>query len=754
MQAKKISSFQIIPDRSIDNETMKEMAKELHNYIPIYKRYQSKEYNENYFTWEVKITKDNIQFFFHTTNHDDINIVKKNLPRCTVYERINGLELNQTYISIKELDLKYHYFMSLDIDGRRNEPIASLLEVQKILQENDYALIQFIFYPESKDWHYGCTDAYNQFKEGKMPKPIRFDKIAIAKATAKAAAGIGLGLAGIFQEFILEDETKVERMKVIDEDVANILRERPLSLATINKARHSAYDTTIRLVSQSRNLDRREQILRHINVSFQTLQKDNLLVSNNKKADEKMLTKIEKRKKTLGIARNILSTVEAGKLMSLPTAYMQEQYKIQTIEMREVEIPKILRDGNIPLGISIKNGIEALVYWENKYNIVTLPKVIVGPMGAGKSDYTINYVVGSEREGHGAIVLDFIKECELSKAIEKYIPQDKLIIHDMSDIKSLFSLAYTEVRITDEMSRWEKLKAAGDLADQTSYLINALNDNNSLQPLTPKMERVLNSACMVTYATGRCKVYDVINVLQNHRVRRKVMEDAIEKGIYNRDDMKIMDLESLDDYDVKGKVSGTKETRIEGIMDRVNTLMRNPYLELMLMAEPNFDIDFIKYMDEGKIVLIRIPESTFKKKWIKDTLVTYFLSRIWLATLIRGKQYKPKVCHVVTDEIHQVQTGASLIAETITEGRKFGVSYYFTCQYLKQFGRLLDGVKSAGVSYMLLSGTEKENYMMLKEELGDFTVEELLNMKRFHSFNMIRTSEGNKRFISKLPNPL
>jgi hypothetical protein len=303
------------------------------------------------------------------------------------------------------------------------------------------------------------------------------------------------------------------------------------------------------------------------------------------------------------------------------------------------------------------------------------------------------------------------------------------------------------------MPRWEKIKNASDLAEQTAYLINALNDG-MVQQLTPKMNKVLNAACMVAYTTGHIKVYDVINVLQNHVIRHEYINQAIQKGIYKLTDIKINDLLYLDELSSKGKVIGTSDVKIESIMDRVDILLRNPYLELMLMSDPDDSVNFVNYMNEGKIVLIRIPENVFKKKWVKDVIMTYFMSRIWLATLIRGVQKKPKINHVVTDEIHQVPTAAKLVSDTITEGRKYGVDYFFTCQFLKQFKTLLDGVKGAGVSYMLLAGTEKENFTFLKEESGEFMLEELLNMEKFTSFNIIKTSKGSKTFISKLPAPL
>ena len=95
----------------------------------------------------------------------------------------------------------------------------------------------------------------------------------------------------------------------------------------------------------------------------------------------------------------------------------------------------------------------------------------------------------------------------------------------------------------------------------------------------------------------------------------------------------------------------------------------------------------------------------------------------------------------------------SLVNDTLSDKNKItvdGVDYYFTCQYLKQFQELLDGVKDAGVSYMLLAGTEKDNFKMLKEECGEFQLEELLQMDKFHSFNIVKSSKGDVRLISKL----
>jgi len=70
---------------------------------------------------------------------------------------------------------------------------------------------------------------------------------------------------------------------------------------------------------------------------------------------------------------------------------------------------------------------------------------------------------------------------------------------------------------------------------------------------------------------------------------------------------------------------------------------------------------------------------------------------------------------------------------------------------MKQFKSLLDAVKSTGVSYMLLAGIEKENLQMLSEEIKPFEIDEILNMKPWHSLNVINYGNQYAKFTTHLP---
>ena len=52
---------------------------------------------------------------------------------------------------------------------------------------------------------------------------------------------------------------------------------------------------------------------------------------------------------------------------------------------------------------------------------------------------------------------------------------------------------------------------------------------------------------------------------------------------------------------------------------------------------------------------------------------------------------------------------------------------------------------------MLLAGCGKDNFNSLKEELDPYELEDLMNLKRYHSLNLIKIGDGYSKFITKLP---
>ncbi|QEK11719.1 hypothetical protein FQB35_04705 [Crassaminicella thermophila] len=727
MKIKKIynSKIQIIPDINIDNSKTIGLLENIHCYRNFFKKIRKTEKtigieSQYMTTYEILISKENVFFYLGFPEQlkdnvtTELNICWRNATFKNIKTRIPVLG------ETKELELAEHYFLSLKTDLRGQFPLSHLLETQNILREKESVLIRLEMIPVSPTWYREIEEHIKNFNKGRVANKTALD---IKEIGIKSVSFLlEIAYTGIdFINDLITDE-KIEHEYINNNRYAKLLRN-GLSRDTQQKSKYNAYKTKIFITVNS---NRADMIFRNVLKSFNSMAGDNSFILKDRSN-----------------YKNILCSKELAQIMQMPTRYYQKTYKINNIDNREIEVPKQLLAGNIPIGDAQHKGLIKTTYWPNDKNILALPKIIVGPMGAGKSEYTKIFAVNSAQKGDSVIVFDYIKNCELSGEIAKHT--DAIVI-DLSKQENLFALAYPEIKVPED--NWGKLRVANMLARQVEYLIDSLSD----EQLSPRMSRYLDAASKVTFIHEGAKVADVIDILTNWKIRNEFIRKAKYSGIFKEDDIEIVDLDNLHDRDKDGRIVGTKESKIEGILDRVNILMKDIYLRTMSKAEINYSHNFVDWMDQGKTVLIQLPEHTFTNKQIKDTIVTYFMSRIWLAALQR-KNYD-KVCHVLIDEIFQVPTASALITGIITEARKFGVDFYFTIHYLKQFRKLHDAIRSAGASYMLLAGTEKENLKNLEEEIKPFTIEEGLNMKPFHSLNIINYGNQYAKFITALPKPL
>jgi hypothetical protein len=303
--------------------------------------------------------------------------------------------------------------------------------------------------------------------------------------------------------------------------------------------------------------------------SFKDLAGDNELkmVDLNKKQQNRRFKEALKFLPSRFVGKNIFSDEEVSKFIQLPQVTLQEQYRIQSIDTRETDVPVELQGGIIPVGTAEKQGKVINAAWPQDKNICALPKIVIGPQNAGKTAYTVNYAVSTYKADDANIVLDYIQDCELSKAIERYISKDEMIIIDVSDQNQLFAMAYTEAskQITEQSSSWDRLRIANLLSSQIEYLINSVTDEATGE-LTAPMLRYLYAAAMVTFIHSGKTINDVFQVLRKWQVRNEYIRLAKYSGCFQEDDEIFYDLEELHDRDKDGRIIGTRENLIIGII--------------------------------------------------------------------------------------------------------------------------------------------------------------------------------------------
>jgi len=218
----------------------------------------------------------------------------------------------------------------------------------------------------------------------------------------------------------------------------------------------------------------------------------------------------------------------------------------------------------------------------------------------------------------------------------------------------------------------------------------------------------------------------------------------------------IQNLEELDEYDKKGEtIIGTKDSKIEFIMDRVGLLKEDIKLKSMFNKSSETNIDFVKAMNEGKIILIKIPEHRYPTKFHKNILTTFYVSKVWSSSQLRGSMFEdPLRSHIIIDEVFQAATAERMLVDILPQARKFQDKFVFSAHYLSQIETIREALKASGASYMLLQGTDKKNYDEMKADLLPYTYDDLRNLKQWCSLNMIKTKEGYAKFITHLPDLL
>ncbi|WP_105176827.1 hypothetical protein [Clostridium cagae] len=752
--------IQITPHKSIRNYNSSNIAKAIaHTYKSLDRRIR-REKNKLFFECDFKISyiidiQNNDAKFYFLVPDPFVTVLLEKIREIWAKATINILEDKIKEFSenaeMYQLSYKKEDAMSLQVDKKSNEPLNSILSVMDVMKEDDRIIIVYNFLPCSQ---FGWMQRYNttmeKIKDNKVIDKKQTSPEYIIKSTL-------VNIVKLFNTFlqVLDDFTGgsgEDKKESLYNSILGILeQQKELSAATKRKKEQTILDTQISVISESANENRKDNNALSVCQAYRVLDEDNELIY--KKINNKRTIDLEKT--SLGTTISTISTEEASNFIQIPGRSLLYSLGIKFIKVEEVKVPEKLRKGYICLGNAKNKGTILAAYLEDDKEIGSLPLMLLGRQGGGKTTYMCNYANYCLSRNESIVHIDFIKNCEASKAIEKVVPKDRLIVLDFSVEEGLQALAYNEIKFTDNMSWFEKQALANKKTELTLELINSINVNGD--PLSAKMERYLCACTDIVYLDEKTTLKDVISCLTNYKYRENIIGNIPEELKEELQDS-IDTLLELDEWSKASKDNpsekiGTRDSKIEGILDRVTLLKRDFYLKKMFNKTPENNIDFAKATEEGKVILVRMPQSKFKD-YVKNVITTFLLTKCWLAAELRGElSEKTKRCHVLIDEISQTKTAEMFMESKLTQTRKFGLKFVLTGQYLDQLEQqTIKSLKGAGCSFMLLKGAIKEDFQYFKDELdGTFEYEDLKDMEKFSSLNVIQYSDGYSSFITKLP---
>ena len=688
-------------------------------------------------SYVIDIVENNANFYFiipRILKNQLLEKINEIWSKATVEEVKNPFE-NINKECIYEVRTVKEDALSLLYDKKSNDPLNYVLSVMEIMKCDDRVTIISNFMPRGQ---FGWQEEYSQ----------TIDKIKHNKTVEKATFSMGyilkvglLGLISILDKIteVLGDFTgsKTDEKESLYASVIGILeQQREMSINTKNKRQALIIPTQIAVCSN------KEELTRSCCQAYKILDEDNEI------AYKQINKKFDILNYDLGVSKNIFSVDEVSNFIKIPGRSLLLQHKINHINVEENNIPERLQKGNKRLGTASYKGNKIEAFLDTDWNIGNCSLVMAGGQGCGKSTYIANYAYDCIKANEGIILIDFIKNCELSEEIAKVTPKDKLVKINLAKESDIQAFAYNEMKITNDMTTFEKLDKASMQSEQMMSLIDAISIG---EPLSSSMRRLFNSASIVVGVQGYNSLKDTINCLEDHKKRMMYIE-SLNLELKEQLEEETRTLLEINDYDKQGNIIGTKSNKITFILDRIDLLRSNFKLKYMYRANASKNIDLKECMDQGKVVLIQMKDGDFPTKMQKNILVTYWITKIWLSSQLRGmEQTKPNRINMIIDEVFQAPTAMNILEYILVQARKFSLKPVLSIHYIKQVEKIFEALLTSNGSFMLMKGCTEDDFNHFKNKIDGFEYEDLKEMKRYHSLNLIYHSEGYSSFITKLP---
>lgn len=512
-------------------------------------------------SYVIDIYKNNANFYFIVPKTfvnlilEKINEIWKKATVTILDNPINGFSENAEYY---ELAYKKDDALSLNIDYRSNEPLNSILNVMEVMKDEDRVTILYNFIANPQfNWIDRYNNTMNKLKENKSVEKDILSLSAISRNILIYILDTINAIIEVINDFI--GNTEVDNKEMLYNAVIGILgKQDELSLATKRKKDSIVLNTQIGVISDSEDVVRKNNNIMAVSQSFKSIDGDNQLISH------KVKNPFEFEQYNYNTKINTLSVEESSNLIQIPGRTLLQEHKINYINIEETSVPNELRRGYISLGTNKNRGNLFDTYIEDDYDIGSLPLMIIGRQGGGKSTYLANYCKYAMSRNESIFVLDYIKNCEMSRDIERIVPKDKLVILDFSNYEKLQAFAYNELMFKNNDFE-SKYEIANKKSQLTLELVNSINMNGD--PFSPKMERFLISACDIVFTIKENATFkDIIRCLTDFKYRECVIK-SIKDDYRKYFEEDISTLEELDEWskptkDNPSEKIGTRESKI------------------------------------------------------------------------------------------------------------------------------------------------------------------------------------------------
>ena len=777
--------LKLITTSSVRNYRAVDLAKIINDtYVKVENRFKKQNKGFEYIapnkvSFIVDITKNSSEFFIIVPKLH-LRAFKQKLTevfgKITIEEVKNIRPINKDCLKYS-LSYAKDDSLSLAVDKRDNDLLSSNMSIMDVLHDDERVTIIYNFVPQNKfklnNWkNYHKTMMEKYYNGECLDKDLTFMKImkVIGCFLCNAIDTITESL----QESFGDKKTSNNEKGIY----SRIVPVQELSKTSIKKEKATIIDTQIILCSQAEDKFKEEENMNTLISTFSVIDEDNKLIpkkiSNKKFKVNKENNSIDLEVSEFNVNKNKLSCEEIGSNITvLPGRELIQEYKIQAVQHNETTIPEELTGDGVRFGYNTFRGQTTKVTTSDNEDASCMPLVIMGKMGGGKSTLFENMGVDTIKNDEGLVMIDFIKNCETSDNIIRNIQEDKSVVIDFADYMCKEGFGFNEIEemrdMNNPMSRYE---CASLQSAQYTNFIDSLNKN---EDFSASMGRFFDAACSCVLIHENKCLKDVIKCLECFKTRYEFLKLFEEFKLEMPEEYQELiqdDINALYELDETTKVgsgnkatyevSGTKLSKIEGILSRVSLLRKTPSLKFMYARSTKNNINLCDLMQQGKAIFFKLPQSKFSSPIAKNVMVSYLMSKIMIASEVRAVKYKDeklKIVNVICDELQQAPGSYSNVEYMAYQMRKFRVRLSFSCHGFHKIAPIKDTLVEAGASIMLLKGSSVKNFEYMEDEFKKFGFEKndlvaLSNTEEYKALCLIACKKGRHGCLVKLPDPV
>lgn len=760
--------YRVVPHANVDGDT-KRMWRALHKMYEMYASPRSRfereglrfSYREKDVLWfDIVFRKvggeRKVEFYVGTSEFQAQKLKRRleNMMHVTLKDaEIKDLEVPEDNTLVQEMRYMRHNIFSLATNTKKREtPIGTILStVDELTHDGDFARLSICADHESRRrWAKTAQFAHENLKEGKVPQ----------RTTIKAAGPmLKGGLAGlingvnsaiqdvmdaIHSSFFAPDKPSDRRDIIEGYSLLDELHATKLSDPTREKRNLPVFKTHHRVVAHSSDKLTCDTILETLSAGAGDTAENNELVGVpvRGKAAKRVIGELNTLKLTPATRNdtnvNLVSTDEMAKLaLQLPARDMQMRYadELDAKYRIEAEVPAALRTGEgIPFGTAqIKDRAIAVDMPVANPDELYIGYTFIGRQGSGKDTALKNWIIDANmRHGISAIVIDAINEPGergLADGIRDGLPADRIIDINLADDDYVVPLDLTEV-----IASLGRL-GADRFADE---VIDLLDIENLTQARS-----ILQTAAK---ASGGSLV-NIKRIIEDEEFRGKVADYLVDSG----EDIRTgKDLRRWGDNEALG-------TKADPILNRLDRYFGNSRLRDIFSQPPHPDVDFARWMAEGKVVILRVPNRVLGDVATR-TLVHWITLKAYMTRKLMAKQAQSAGTFIVFNEPEQYASEGltRLMGRIGTEGRKERLSGLYAFHHWNKLPKSLqENLLGGGVQQFLFANNHEKTFELSRARFEDqIPMEQAIRLPLHYAIVSLQADgEMQPAFIAKMNPP-